>query len=313
MVRFSTTLCPSEEPPPAKRLKTSNQHEEQDQKEKELQAVPKCRRPIFSSTSTCSSSSSSSSNSGLSDLHASFELDILDCNICMEVLSPPIFQCCNGHYTCHDCTTKMNSKCPSCAEPVGKIRNLGLEKILESLRIRCKFWSRGCVEHTLPYRLKKIHEKRCSFAPRHCPLPDCSFTGRLDTFSSHFEGCHSVKTLPFCFDTWFTVSFSLADSYLLLQGGSDYYLFHAHEERFGKVLYVSYVHPPDFEDAHTYQMEVKAGKKLLTLTSDVQSIQRSKLNLNLVDFLLVPRCFLGNDGFQVEVSIKRSLEAAIKA
>ncbi|KAI5076959.1 hypothetical protein GOP47_0009024 [Adiantum capillus-veneris] len=309
MVRFSTTLCPSEEPPPAKRLKTNNQQEEKEQ-EKELQTLPKCRRSTSSSTSTCSTSSRSTL--GFDDLHASFDLDILDCNICMEVLSPPIFQCCNGHYTCHDCSRKMDSKCPSCAEPVGKIRNLGLEKILESLRICCKFWSQGC-ELTLPYRLKKIHERNCRFAPRRCPLPDCNFTGRLNTFVSHFEGCHNVKTLPFLFDTWFTVSLSLADNYLLLQGGSDYYLFHAHEERFGKLLYVSYVHPLDVEDAHTYKMEVKAGKKLLTLASSVQSIQRGKLNLNVMDFLLVPRCFLDNDRFQVEVSIKRSPEAVVEA
>ncbi|KAH7289357.1 hypothetical protein KP509_31G071800 [Ceratopteris richardii] len=217
-------------------------------------------------------------------------------------------QCCNGHYTCRDCTKKMNNKCPSCTEPVGKIRNLGLEKILESLRIRCKFSSIGCTEGMLPYRFQKIHERKCRFAPRECPLSDCAYMGSLDTFSSHFELLHSVKTLPFCFDTWFTVRLSMTDNHLLLQGGNDYYLLQAHEERFGKLLYVSFVSPPESDEVHTYQMEVKTGKKHLTLTSSVQNVQQGKLNLNLVDFLLVPRCFLSDEGLQVEVSIKRVLE-----
>ncbi|KAI5076388.1 hypothetical protein GOP47_0008453 [Adiantum capillus-veneris] len=65
---------------------------EEKEQEKELQTLPKCRRSTSSSTSTCSTSSRSTL--GFDDLHASFDLDILDCNICMEVLSPPIFQAC---------------------------------------------------------------------------------------------------------------------------------------------------------------------------------------------------------------------------
>ncbi|KAH7289358.1 hypothetical protein KP509_31G071800 [Ceratopteris richardii] len=264
MVRFSTTLCPSEEPPPAKRLKTSAQQEEQE-REKELLVLPKSRAPPSSSNSTCSSSSGGSGVISSCDSFASLDLDILDCN-------------------------------------------LGLEKILESLRIRCKFSSIGCTEGMLPYRFQKIHERKCRFAPRECPLSDCAYMGSLDTFSSHFELLHSVKTLPFCFDTWFTVRLSMTDNHLLLQGGNDYYLLQAHEERFGKLLYVSFVSPPESDEVHTYQMEVKTGKKHLTLTSSVQNVQQGKLNLNLVDFLLVPRCFLSDEGLQVEVSIKRVLE-----
>eukprot|EP00250_Pteridium_aquilinum_P003216 c13532_g1_i2 orf=794-1465(+) len=222
-------------------------------------------------------------------------------------------QCCNGHYACSDCTRKMSHKCPSCAEPVGKIRNLGLEKIVESLRVSCKFHNQGCPAGRLPYRVKKSHEQRCLFAPRDCPLADCSFSGRLDTFSSHFDHCHNVRTLPFCFDMWFMAALSLTDNYKLLQCGNTYFLLQAHEETFGKLLYVSYVLPPDFEELYTYQMEVTAGTRRLTLASTVQSLRHSKLNLNFIDFLLIPRCFLGDEGFQVKVSIKPSIEGAIEA
>lgn len=111
---------------------------------------------------------------------------------------------------------------------------------------------------------------------------------------------------------WFTVALSLADNYTLLKGGNTYFLLQAHEEHFGKLLYVSFVVPPDFEEIYTYQMEVKTGKRHLTLASTVQSLRHSKSNLNFIDFLLVPRCFLGDEGYQVEVSIKRSIEGAIE-
>lgn len=300
-MRFSTILCPSEAPPPPKRLKTHDTYD--DGEDGGSGALP----------------SSSSSSGRRRNPHtfplgpeettsSNFDLDILDCSVCMEALSPPIFQCCNGHYACRGCTEKMSSKCPSCSEPTGKIRNLGLEKIIESLRVRCRFYNQGCPTGLLPYGAKRLHEQRCPFAPHNCPLSDCSFNGPLDVFSFHFQDCHNVRTLPFCYDMWFTVSLSLGDKYLLLEGDDTSFLFQAHEEGFGKLVYVSSFLPPDLEELYIYQMEVKIGKRHLTLASTVQSHASKKMNLNSIDFLLIPRCFFANEGFQVEVTIKRPAE-----
>ena len=212
-------------------------------------------------------------------------------------------QCSNGHYACSECTKKLY-KCPSCMEPVGKIRNLGLE----SLKVLCKFYDHGCPHGLLAYATKKTHEERCLFSTRDCPLQNCTFNGPLAHFKLHFMDCHSVKTLTFHYDVWFTLLLSVIDSYVLLHGDDDtFFLVRIHDQGFGKAIYVSSLLSSDLDEMFSYQLEVKFNQSRLTLVSVVQTHGYEEVNLDSMNFLLVPRYYFMNESFQVEVTIKHRM------
>ena len=99
--------------------------------------------------------------------------DLLECPVCLRVpRSSPIFQvrhvsltplvitsrlqCARGHVVCGECRPNV-STCPQCRDPLGNIRSLISEKMLEKLPCVCKFTDQGCqVESffTAPLSLK---------------------------------------------------------------------------------------------------------------------------------------------------------------
>ena len=57
--------------------------------------------------------------------------DLLECPVCFQTLSAPIFQCRSGHVVCKDCHPKLEN-CPICRELYdGPIRNVKLEEMVE--------------------------------------------------------------------------------------------------------------------------------------------------------------------------------------
>ncbi|GMH30613.1 LOW QUALITY PROTEIN: hypothetical protein Nepgr_032456 [Nepenthes gracilis] len=72
--------------------------------------------------------------------------DVLDCSICFEPLTIPVFQCENGHTACRSCCVKLKSKCPSCSEKIGHNRCRAIEKVIESVKIQCCYVNYGCKE-----------------------------------------------------------------------------------------------------------------------------------------------------------------------
>ena len=40
----------------------------------------------------------------------------LECPVCFETSSPPIFQCHNEHLICNNCRKNVNDKCPECRQ-----------------------------------------------------------------------------------------------------------------------------------------------------------------------------------------------------
>lgn len=298
-MRFSTQICPADAPPPAKRLRTVCTGDGPFAVSPSTSA--ESWSPVHSPPNEQMTGHSLSEDKQIS---AFLDLDILDCNVCMEPLSAPIFQCCNGHYSCRECITRMGFKCPACSESTGKIRNLGLEKIIESLRMRCKFSNQGCTD-LLTLGLKRLHEHRCLFSPYHCPAAQCRFHGPLKDFSNHFKDAHKSQTMQFSFDTRFTLSLTSDDKYVLLQTEDIYFLFCICEETLGKRVHISSFYDPNMgwtssSGAYTYFLEAKCGKRHLSMASSIQSYS----DLNLIDFLLIPRRFFASEGvFQLEVSI----------
>ncbi|XP_030370976.1 uncharacterized protein LOC115621459 [Scaptodrosophila lebanonensis] len=43
---------------------------------------------------------------------------LLECPVCLEVVKPPGWQCCNGHVLCNNCRSR-SIKCPVCRVPLG--------------------------------------------------------------------------------------------------------------------------------------------------------------------------------------------------
>ncbi|XP_037819251.1 uncharacterized protein LOC119608761 [Lucilia sericata] len=43
---------------------------------------------------------------------------LLECPVCLEVIKPPGWQCCNGHVLCNNCRSR-SEKCPVCRVPLG--------------------------------------------------------------------------------------------------------------------------------------------------------------------------------------------------
>lgn len=61
-------------------------------------------------------------------------LQLLECPICKEYMSPPIYQCTTGHTVCSACKTKLG-KCSSCEDPIEKTRNYTLEELSKKVEL----------------------------------------------------------------------------------------------------------------------------------------------------------------------------------
>lgn len=108
-------------------------------------------------------------------------------------------QCHNGHTLCSTCKTRVHNRCPTCRQELGDIRCLALEKVAESLELRCKYSSLGCPE-IFPYYSKLKHEAVCNFRPYNCPYAgsDCSVVGDIPFLVAHLRDDHKVDMHSGC-------------------------------------------------------------------------------------------------------------------
>ncbi|EOA18413.1 hypothetical protein CARUB_v10006956mg [Capsella rubella] len=125
-------------------------------------------------------------------------LNVLDCPICFETLTIPIFQCDNGHLACSSCCPKLSNKCPTCASPVGHKRCTAMEKVIESVLIPCRNTKFGCTKK-VSYGKESVHEKECTFTQCSCPALDCIYTGSYYDIYTHFVDNHSHVSKPMSF------------------------------------------------------------------------------------------------------------------
>ncbi|CAA7030311.1 unnamed protein product [Microthlaspi erraticum] len=126
------------------------------------------------------------------------DLDRLDCPICYQPFTVPIFQCDNGHVVCGVCRPNLNlDKCPFCALPIGNNRCRAMESILESVTVPCRNAHLGCTKY-VPYgREESNHEKEhCKFSQCSCPeaeLEHCKHTGVYNEIYFHYMVYHLLK------------------------------------------------------------------------------------------------------------------------
>ncbi|KAE8722317.1 ATP-dependent Clp protease proteolytic subunit 3 [Hibiscus syriacus] len=211
--------------------------------------------------------------------------EVLDCSICYEALSIPVFQriclaldfgllvgivhlyfldedeCENGHIACSTCCIKMWNRCPSCSTPIGYSRCRAIEKVLESVKVSCQNLKYGCKE-AFSYSLKQKHEKTCSFAPCSCPLSECCFEGSSEELSAHFEDGRSL------------------------------FILHNKVETLGNVVTLSRI-GPSTERGFFYELIVKAQADVSTLKlqSSTKSSPKRVDSPQSLGFLLVPSQF----------------------
>ncbi len=196
-------------------------------------------------------------------------------------------QCVNGHIACPSCCQKLSNVCPSCQKPVGIIRCLGLEKLIESLHITCKYAEYGCLQ--MPkFSLKKDHEVACKHMPFTCLTGGgCAFVGQTDAFPEHFRDNHGFRTLKLDYDAWLTVTlFPKNDSFVLLKTEDELFVLCNDVQPLGSALHVMFFGDVAREDDFEYELSVDKGKTKLKFAATARSVlQTDKLGSG---FLVVP-------------------------
>jgi len=118
--------------------------------------------------------------------------DLLECPVCLRVpRSSPIYQCARGHVVCSDCRPNV-STCPQCRDPLGNIRSLVSEKMLEKLPAVCKFADNGCQVEMLRSQLGD-HEKNCAFRLVNCVDLACQQRIPVSRLLAHLDNDHETE------------------------------------------------------------------------------------------------------------------------
>lgn len=114
----------------------------------------------------------------------------LQCPICFEYFTIPIYQCDSGHSICALCASK-SQKCPTCRDSIGrKLRNHHLEQQIASVDYRCRF--PGC-EESMKLTARLSHEERCPFNPNiQCLVQNCRWTGHRNSVLQHLVSKHKI-------------------------------------------------------------------------------------------------------------------------
>ncbi|CAI9110607.1 OLC1v1010663C1 [Oldenlandia corymbosa var. corymbosa] len=237
--------------------------------------------------------------------------DVLDCPICLEPLSSPVFQCENGHIACSSCCVKIHNKCPTCAWPTGYNRCRAMEKVLEAVRIACRYTKYGC-RQMLNCSAKVGHENTCSFGPCSCPLSDCGYTGPTFSFYSHFGRCHPHSAKNFFFNKLFSVSVEVNQKLVVLRESNETTIFvlaHHTEYNGGMMNVVRIASSSTPSPKLSYNLTAKYEDTSITLHSPVESISKWAEFPTPRKFILVPRQYVSSTGrFHLDVCIWKDSE-----
>ncbi|PWA41771.1 hypothetical protein CTI12_AA549280 [Artemisia annua] len=131
--------------------------------------------------------------------------ELLECPVCLTIMSAPIYQCPNGHTLCSMCKFRVKNCCPICCTYMGSIRCLALEKVAKPLEVpyECPLEVRGCkVTGNIPELITHIknahaimhdgmHDGSRIAIDFVEPLPRSNWTWRLNVYKCY--GCY------FCF------------------------------------------------------------------------------------------------------------------
>ncbi|XP_047325429.1 E3 ubiquitin-protein ligase SINA-like 10 [Impatiens glandulifera] len=231
--------------------------------------------------------------------------EVLDCPICLEPFTIPVYQCENGHAACSCCCRKLANKCPSCSWPIGYNRCRALEKVLESLKMSCPNKIYGCPE--MPTYNKTLeHEKVCIHGPCCCPVPSCKFVGSSNSLVSHFRRKHSSSAKYFSFDSMFKITVELREEYLILQEKSEGAIFVLYNvlENSGNTISVGCIGPKQLKKGFTYDLIARSEGNTVRLQA-FADIASSRNEHSRKIFLVVPDGFTNLWHLQLELCIRK--------
>ncbi|XP_030452069.1 putative E3 ubiquitin-protein ligase SINA-like 9 [Syzygium oleosum] len=232
--------------------------------------------------------------------------DVLDCAICLEPLTSPVFQCENGHIACSSCCKMISNGCPSCSMPVGH-RCCAVEKILESVRMACQNAKFGC-NQKFGYHMKNDHEKTCPFAPCSCPFSSCSYVGLFGQLVKHLSSKHEASPTSFRFNSNASLSIKVETEVCLLKEEGEDVLFVFKNETIdlGSKIKISCIGPLAKAD-YAYDIEAIYRESSLKLHTCTKSVPDFEYDPNQEPCLLVPRRFFDDSlGLKLEVRIWRN-------
>nr|XP_011467110.1 PREDICTED: E3 ubiquitin-protein ligase SINA-like 10 isoform X2 [Fragaria vesca subsp. vesca] len=234
--------------------------------------------------------------------------DVLDCPICCESLTVPVFQCENGHIACSSCSTKVKNKCPSCSWPIGYNRCRAIEKVLESIRISCQNIKYGCKEW-MTCDNKNEHEKGCMHSPCSCPHSGCNFVSSTKQLYQHFSSNHLNSATRFLYNCSFSITINFNDKFVVLQEENDGMLFILDNESeiIGNMVRLSSIQPR-FMGGFFYDLTAKRKGCLLRLQSFTTSTQSHVRSPTSSGSLIIPGDFFSSCGqLKLDICIWRNV------
>lgn len=237
------------------------------------------------------------------------DTDVLDCAICFEPLTIPVYQCDNGHTACSSCCGKLRNKCPSCCSPIGYNRCRALEKVLEAAKITCSNSKYGCKEK-VSYSMKREHERSCVCEPCYCPLPVCDFDGSCKDVYLHFARNHTASVTRFTFDSSFAVRIGASMKFKFLQAQDNtLFVLNCGVQTIGNVANIICIGPSSLQKVYSYELEASNADSTVKLTSLAHSQPKWTAGLPQKSVLVIPKVFIGPSGeHNIQVCIRRKVE-----
>ncbi|XP_010435701.1 PREDICTED: E3 ubiquitin-protein ligase SINA-like 7 [Camelina sativa] len=239
------------------------------------------------------------------------DLDILDCPICYEALTVPIFQCDNGHIACSSCCPKLKNKCPACALPIGHSRCRAMEKVVKSVSFPCPNSIFGCTESS-SYGKESNHEKECNFSPCSCPEQDCNYTGPYKDLYNHYALTHSkgFRLDSFSCGVSFTSLINISGTMKIEKEDVKRLLFavQCFREPCGVYLTVSCIAPstPEVgEYSYHVSYNVDDGHTLTYGSPNMKRILEVSFHVPQQNFMFIPNHFLRGDWLDIELCIRK--------
>ncbi|KAJ1265206.1 hypothetical protein BS78_08G061600 [Paspalum vaginatum] len=235
--------------------------------------------------------------------------DVLDCSICFEPLRPPLYQCQNGHVACFSCWSRLTNKCHICSHEANFVRNIALEKVVESVKSPCSYAKWGCSK-LASYSLRNVHEESCLFAPSLCPIPGCGYRGFTGWWSGHFFINHNADGLRFLYSQCFEVNMELSVPFLVLLAEDDhlFLLLNKNMMPFGLAVSVICLRTGNLNWNFIYKMSATSTvntENSLQLKASVTNTREWGGVRPTEAFLLVPYAFFKSNKLTLNVCIER--------
>lgn len=117
-------------------------------------------------------------------------LTVLECQLCMEYMLPPIYLCMKGHNICKSCKSEIKV-CPTCKHKFAPMRCVSLEKLSLQVDFPCTNRDSGC-KQTMRGNSVNEHQSVCTYGTYSCPF-DCPRKFNRLTLIQHVKKEHKRK------------------------------------------------------------------------------------------------------------------------